>query len=84
MNEEGNESIFVIGMWSGLVQMQNPAGYLAAPTGGRPLPITAPTLARQHDLKAMAATLKESQQVISGRFKIDAILLYHLALLGNS
>lgn len=72
MNDEGNESIFMIVTWFGPAQLQNPAGYLAAMTAGSPLP-----LARQHDLKAMAATLKESQQVISGRFKIDGILLYH-------
>jgi hypothetical protein len=34
--------------------------------------------------KAIAATLKESQQVTSGRFKIDAILLHPLMLLRNS
>lgn len=34
--------------------------------------------------KAIAAMLKESQQVTLGRFKIDATLLQHLLLLGNS
>ena len=79
MNEEVNKSMCVIGIWFSLAQLQNPARDPAYMTGEKPLP-----LAKQHDLKAMAATLNGSQQVTSGRFKIDAILLHHLVLLGNS
>lgn len=62
-----------------LAQLQNPARYSATVSRGSPL-----RLAKQHSLKDMADTLEESQQVTSGRFKIDATLLCNSGLLGNS
>lgn len=48
----------MIGMWFSLVQLQNPARSPAAMIRGSLLP-----LARQHDFKAMAATLKVNRSL---------------------
>ena len=74
MNKNLNKSIFLMGMWLSLDQPQDPARNPAAMTGEVGVALSS---LRQCDLKTMAATLKESQQVTSGRFKIDAILLHH-------
>ena len=80
MNEKVNEPILMMEMWFRLAQLQNPARSPTTTIKENP----ALLLAKQGGLKATAATPKGSQQVTLGRFKIDAILLYHLALLGNS